>query len=158
MKLIAHRGNITGPDPLRENSLEYIDAAIELGYDVEIDIRHDPVEQKFYLGHDDPQYQVSMLWIFLRKDKLWIHTKDSSSLEVLSTSEVDFNYFWHETDKHTLTSKGFIWSYPGQPHSSNSVIVMPENSDITKFRESDEVDMSNYDCYAVCSDYVGKIK
>ena len=158
MKLIAHRGNISGPDPLKENSLEYIDAAIELGYDVEIDIRHNPTEQQLYLGHDEPQYQVSMLWLFQRKDKLWIHCKDFSSLEVLSNSDVNFNYFWHETDKHTLTSKGFIWSYPGQLYGSNSVIVMPEMSDILRFYGSDTDIVVDWDCYAVCSDYVGKIK
>lgn len=157
MKLIAHRGNINGPDSLKENSLEYIDTAIELGYDVEIDIRYNPTEQQFYLGHDDPQYQVSMLWLLRRKDKLWIHCKDFSSLRVFSESDVDFNYFWHNTDNHTLTSKGFIWSYPGQPYSSNSVIVMPENLDVLEYHKGDYI-VVDWDCYAVCSDYVGKIK
>ena len=58
MKLIAHRGNVTGPNPLRENSLEYIDDAIKLGYDVEIDVRHIEWEQQLYLGHDECQYPV----------------------------------------------------------------------------------------------------
>ena len=35
MLLIAHRGNIAGPKPERENNPLYIDADIELGYDVE---------------------------------------------------------------------------------------------------------------------------
>ena len=39
MKLIAHRGNIVGPNPLEENKLEYIEAAIAGGYDAEIDVR-----------------------------------------------------------------------------------------------------------------------
>ena len=39
MKLIAHRGNINGSEPDNENSPEYIDKCIELGFDVEIDLR-----------------------------------------------------------------------------------------------------------------------
>ena len=39
MKLIAHRGNIHGENPSEENKPEYIDAAIDKGYDVEIDVR-----------------------------------------------------------------------------------------------------------------------
>ena len=33
MKLIAHRGNISGPEPERENTMDYIEEAIQLGYD-----------------------------------------------------------------------------------------------------------------------------
>ena len=38
MKLISHRGNLNGRIPERENHPDYIDEAIEAGYDVEIDI------------------------------------------------------------------------------------------------------------------------
>ena len=34
MHLIAHRGNISGPNPKRENTPEYIEEAIEKGFDV----------------------------------------------------------------------------------------------------------------------------
>ena len=30
MKIIAHRGNLSGPDPLRENSPEYIEEALKI--------------------------------------------------------------------------------------------------------------------------------
>lgn len=160
MKLIAHRGNINGPNKSRENSLEYIDEAINLGYDVEIDIRHDSQEKKLYLGHDESQYEVSMAWLVDRKDKLWIHCKDLSSLKLFSDNQIEFNYFWHQTDDFTLTSNGYIWTYPGKPHTSNSVVVMPESSDGLKFYGNDNlVDSKDYfPFYAICSDYVGKIK
>ena len=35
----------------------------------------------------------------------------------------DFNYFWHENDRFTITSKGYLWTYPGNKYSENSVIV-----------------------------------
>ena len=39
MILIAHRGNIDGPNPEMENNPQYIDKAIDSGYNVEIDVR-----------------------------------------------------------------------------------------------------------------------
>ena len=38
MILISHRGNIDGPNEVRENSPYYIMEALEAGYDVEIDL------------------------------------------------------------------------------------------------------------------------
>jgi glycerophosphoryl diester phosphodiesterase len=64
MKLIAHRGNINGPNPLRENSIDYIEEAISEGFDVEIDLRVE--DNQCYLGHDDPQYFVKLIAIQLR--------------------------------------------------------------------------------------------
>ena len=66
MKLISHRGNLEGENPLLENSPEYIDEAIESGFDVEVDVRCE--DHQFYLGHDDPQYYVPMSWLVKRKD------------------------------------------------------------------------------------------
>lgn len=149
MKIICHRGNIDGSNPLTENSPSHIDNALNMGYDVEIDIRLDPLEKKFYLGHDDPQYYVSMLWLFQRKENLWIHCKDLNSLRVLSQSPVDFNFFWHQNDYFTLTSKKYIWTYPGQECSPNSVVVMPES-----FLGKSEIRKSlEYECYGICTDY-----
>jgi hypothetical protein len=153
MKLIAHRGNIDGPNPSKENSPEYIDFAIQLGYNVEIDVRCE--DNQFYLGHNDPQYYVPMTWLVKRKDNLWIHCKDLKSLDVFSNSPVDFNYFWHQEDDFTLTSKNYIWTYPGKPYTYKSIIVMPELfvSDIDRL-----TDLKVYNCFAICSDYIGRIK
>ena len=56
MLKIAHRGNLYGPDPERENTIEVISEALALGYDVEIDIWL--VDGKLYLGHDEPTYLI----------------------------------------------------------------------------------------------------
>jgi hypothetical protein len=128
MKIIAHRGNLTGANPLRENSIDYIEEAITEGFDVEIDLRIE--DDECYLGHDDPQYFVTMEWLKKYKDVLWIHCKNREALEKLSTSMVEFNYFWHETDCYTLTSKCIGWVYTGKIPYINSVIVMPENTDL----------------------------
>lgn len=157
MKLIAHRGNILGPNPTEENNPEYLERAISDGYDVEIDLWHK--DNLFYLGHDEPQYKVTALWLYKNKECLWIHCKNYDALEKLSNSQIDYNYFWHETDRHTLTSKGYIWSYPGQPYTLKSIIVMPDLNDLLKFYGNDRmVDMKNCDSFGICSDYIGKIK
>ena len=48
-----------------ENTPDYIDEAISLGYDVEIDIWKD--EDGFYLGHDEPTYPINLEWLVERK-------------------------------------------------------------------------------------------
>lgn len=145
MKIIAHRGNVEGPNDIKENSPDYIDNAISLGYDVEIDLRFQ--DHYFYLGHDKPEHKVSMLWLVKRKDNLWIHCKDFKSLDVLTNSPVDFNYFWHQEDNYTLTSHNIIWTYPNKQYSEKSVIVMPELSSL-KFES-----LKDINCHGICTDY-----
>lgn len=146
MKAISHRANISGPNPLLENHPDQIDKCIKLGYDVEVDVRL--INDSFYLGHDSPDYSVSLEWINERKDNLWIHCKDLNSLDKFSTEQSDLNYFWHQEDDYTLTSMGFIWTYPGKKVSnSRGVLVMPEwNGGVEN--------LNKYDCYAVCTDYI----
>jgi len=50
MRLISHRGNINGKNLERENSFPYIQEALQLGYEVEIDIW--VINNEVYLGHD----------------------------------------------------------------------------------------------------------
>jgi glycerophosphoryl diester phosphodiesterase len=128
MKIISHRGNLSGPNPLRENSVDYIEEAISEGFDVEIDLRHK--DQRFYLGHDAPQYHVPMSWLVKWKDRLWIHCKNVDVLEKLSSSSINFNYFYHESDQYTLTSKGIGWVLVGQIPFSKAIIVLPENVEL----------------------------
>ena len=75
MLLIAHRGNVSGPRTEFENNPIYIDKAIELGYDVEIDVWF--VNNKLFLGHDEPQYKIDdeatltserYIWTFPNKE------------------------------------------------------------------------------------------
>ena len=138
MKLIAHRGNINGPDPEKENSPKYIESAIQQGYDVEIDLR---VGVGFQLGHDKSQYFIDSSWLSTFKDNLWIHCKDFATLTYLTERRfVGYNYFWHH-DLATSCDFGTI-----KDVSKNSVLVDLEGVN----READ--------CYGICSDYVGNLK
>jgi hypothetical protein len=145
MILISHRGNLNGPNPERENSPGYIDEAIKAGYDVEIDIwLNDGI---LYLGHDSIQYETSLQWLENRKDKLWIHCKNIEAIEVFNFFSYDYQYFWHQEDTLTLTSKNTIWAYPGKQPIQNSIAVMPEIY-------NDNLDH----CMGVCSDYIQNYK
>ena len=75
MKLIAHKGNINGPDPSKENTPEQIEYCIKNGYDVEIDVWYD-LDGKLWLGHDKAQYEITWWWLAGLQSYLWIHCKD----------------------------------------------------------------------------------
>ena len=150
MKIIAHRANLNGPNPLRENSPEYIEEALSQGFDVEIDVCYDNKDKCFYLGHDEPQYVVSLYWLSQYRENLWVHCKN---LEALSEfSKTAFNYFWHQNDDYTLTSKNNIWSYPGKIYTNNTVIVMPE------WDNQNWYTLKDVNCYGICTDYSEKLK
>ena len=143
MRLISHRGNINGKQHSLENQPNYILKAIEQGYDVEIDIWY---TNKFMLGHDKPQYEFPFDLLEKFHTKLWIHCKNIKAITKIKHNyelNTRLNYFWHEHDTITLTSKGYIWAYPGKQPIEGSIAVMPElgNDDISQ-------------CRGVCSDFI----
>jgi len=138
MKLISHRGNLNGPNPQFENNPSRINKVIELGYDVEIDLW--VKDSNFYLGHDEPYYKIDKYWLFNRKEKLWVHLKN---LEAAETEVVNFlNYFWHESDKFTITSKGIPWCFPGV-YIKNGITVCLDRDVVPDLK-----------VMGICSDYV----
>ncbi len=143
MKLISHRGNISGPD-VDENKPSHIENAISLGYDVEVDLWL--VNDVLYLGHDNPQYEI--IYDFLLDSKLWIHCKNIEALLYLKEMNNTNNYFWHQEDDVTLTSNGFLWTYPGKHLTKYSIAVMPET------KPFDNISIS----YGICSDYIKSYK
>jgi hypothetical protein len=143
MIYISHRGNLKGRNAERENQPEYIDEAINAGFDVEIDLWF--IDGRTYLGHDEPQYEVDEHWFSARADKLWVHCKNVEGLNWIRSTIL--HYFWHENDTLTLTSKQYMWAYPGKQPIIGSIAVMPEiyNDKIKK-------------CVGICSDYVKDYK
>jgi hypothetical protein len=139
MIYISHRGYTNGIDHDLENNPQIIERLLDKNINVEIDVRF--FNNQLYLGHDEPRYKIDNE--FLSNDKLWCHAKDFHALEVLSN--IDCNYFWHQNDDYTITSKGYIWVYPGKPLLANSICVLPEefNQDFSM-------------CYGMCTDYINK--
>ena len=146
MKLISHRGNLSGPNPEQENQPEYIAEALKQGYDVEIDVWFK--DDKFMLGHDEPQYEFPFELIDQHYPKLWIHCKNIDALSKLNELDPNgskVNYFWHENDLGVLTSKSYIWS---TNLINNGILVMPELFN----KQPIETTMG------ICSDYIEKYK
>jgi hypothetical protein len=146
MILISHRGNINGKFESWENEPTYIDKAISEGYDVEIDVWF--VNNVLYLGHDKPEYGVDFRWFRDRVLHIWIHCKNIESLNYFKEINYDFNYFWHQNDDVTITSKGYFWTYPGKTLTKNSIACMPETENFQDIEKA----------YGICSDYIEKYK
>jgi len=144
MIYISHRGNLEGIDKERENSLSYIDEAIALGYEAEVDLRLN--DGRLFFGHDTPDYNVTHAWLQKRKNKLWIHVKDYKSLVWLLNSEEDYRYFCHESDKYTLTSNGYVWSHDLKNNMINKCIV-------PLISKEQVMNFTQRSFYGVCTDY-----
>lgn len=143
MLLIAHRGNLKGPNPEEENTVGYLQSALDKGYDVEVDVWY--VDGKLYLGHDEPGEEAPLG--FLRQDGVWAHAKNVFSLDYLLDTGV--HCFYHIDDPMTVTSRGFIWCFPAIYPTERSVAVMPEVFPTTN-------NLSEF--FGVCTDLVEEYK
>ncbi len=108
-----------------------------LGLECEIDIWY--INNKYYLGHDFPNYSIEEK--FLEHNKLWCHAKNIQALQKMIKNN-KIHCFWHENDKVTLTSKSYIWSFPSNKVIKDSIAVLPElyNTNISE-------------CTGICSDF-----
>lgn len=139
MKIISHRGNTQGPNKEQENHPKIISNLLNQNIDCEIDVWY--IGDKFYLGHDSPQYNIEESFLYLKG--LWCHAKNLEALYKMNIMN-NIHFFWHENDDFTLTSKNIIWTYPNKKTTSNSVIV-----DVNKnWRDN------NYNCLGVCVDWI----
>ena len=141
MYLISHRGNLNGIQKNKENDPGYINNAINKGFDVEVDVRFE--NNKFFLGHDFNQFEVNKE--FLLNEKIWCHAKTSEALSALD--EIKAHFFWHQEDDYTITSKGYIWTYPGKKLLSKSICVLPEKANYKEIN-----------CLGICSDFIERYK
>ena len=144
MILISHRGNINGINPKLENNPYYIDDTIKFGFDVEVDLWKTDIG--LFLGHDALTYEIKLDWLMDRTDKLWVHCKNIECINFLQEIE-KIHFFWHQEDTVTLTSKNYIWAYPGKQPIRNSIAVCPEI-------HNDNLDY----VLGICSDYIFKYK
>tara|TARA_R110002110_G_scaffold203787_1_gene414968 strand:- start:837 stop:1265 length:429 start_codon:yes stop_codon:yes gene_type:complete len=137
MILISHRGNTNGPNPEMENRPDYINAAANEGYDVEVDVWL--INSTWMSGHDGPCYEIGE--DLLLTSGLWCHAKNIAALERLNV--LGAHVFWHQEDDVTLTSRGFLWTYPGKYLTPHSICVMPERANY-----------ETIDCAGVCTDFI----
>jgi glycerophosphoryl diester phosphodiesterase len=160
-RIIAHRGNLLGPNEKYENTNFSIEKCISEGFDVEIDVRYEPTLDKLYLGHDNCGEELGLNFLHIHKEHLWIHCKSFEALNYFAGSS--FNYFWHENDDYTITNHGKIWAHPksytrasvskfSSEKYTNTILVLPENSIGGQLLEyPDRV-------FGVCTDYPYEVK
>ena len=120
MILISHRGNINGKQLNKENAPFYVNNALKLGFNVEIDVWW--YNNNFYLGHDKPMYKIKKE--YLQDYRLWCHAKNIEALYQMVNRNI--HCFYHQTDDVTLTSKGYLWTSPNKTLTKKSVMVLPE--------------------------------
>ena len=139
--IIAHRGNRHGPNPKDENHPTYLDKTISDAFAVEIDLWY--INKKYILGHDKPDYEISGKWLNDNKKYIWCHCKNIEALYKMSENK-HINSFFHNEDDCTLTSKGFIWTYPRNILlTKKSIAVMPERVNNWNLTNA----------YGVCTDF-----
>jgi len=138
MKIISHRGNLDGRIPKLENTPEQIDKAHLMGYDVEIDVWY--IWDKWYLGHDAPEHEITKKWLRKRRKWLWCHAKNLEAMPKMIKEKL--NCFWHENDKMTMTSKQILWCYP-DTYIKDGITVVKE-----KIFNSQEIKIKG-----ICTDY-----
>jgi len=140
----AHRGNLEGRIAERENQPDYIDEAIDAGYDVEVDLWK--VGDRIYLGHDDGQYDVTYDWLRGRKYYVLYHAKNREAFDYALRN--DFHTFWHTDEDYVITSMGHIVGYPGKISvGHNFLLSVPERA-----WPLDEI--KQYITFGLISDYV----
>ena len=141
MIMIAHRGNINGPEAVDvENTLSHITAALAEGFDVEVDIWY--VDRKWWSGHDSPMWPFPQY--LLHDNRVWCHAKNIDALYHLLRTGV--HCFFHDQDDVALTSRGYLWTYPGKQTTDKSIVVITDDSRPPE------------NCYGACSDYVAKYR
>lgn len=118
---IAHRGNYSGKNVLRENTKSYIEEAIAAGYDVEVDVWL--IGKVWHLGHDFPGEIVPIS--FLSRPHIWVHAKNLVGYVSLYNNH-KVHVFWHDKDEFVYTSKGIKWAYSGII-THDGVMVMPDS-------------------------------
>jgi hypothetical protein len=144
MFLISHRGNINGIEKNKENNPFFLDKLLEIGYNIEIDVWL--IKNQLFLGHDGPQYQIDLE--YLKNPNLWCHAKNLEALQLMIDNNI--HCFWHQEDDFTLTSKGYIWTYPNKQVCENSIIVC--------FTEKETLKYSKMNIAGICSDYLEVLK
>jgi len=149
MKLISHRGNIEGIVPNKENRPSYIDCALQLGLEVEIDIRYQ--DNNFWLGHDTTDYIIDINWLNKRSKNLWLHCKNLNAVLKLKSLYYSGQYFCHTEDPYVITSTGHIWVHDLTATLNNNCII-------PLLGKLDIVNFENKIVHAVCTDYVNFCK
>jgi len=147
MRFIAHRGNVDGVNPELENTPAYLLSAMNSDFDIEVDVWG--IDSMLWLGHDKPLTKMKDNFghfDYLGSNHIWYHCKNIEAVVICDEQgHGGTNFFFHDSDDMTLTSRGQFWTYPNKPLlSTNSICVLPELTD---------QEVPNF-IYGICSDNI----
>lgn len=160
MRIISHRGNINGPVAATENSFAAIEKALDIGFDVEIDLWY--LAGKFWLGHDQPERSLSIdnLDSWSQKGDIYVHCKNIWAAQFF-IEDYGFKFrpvfpFMHDNDQAVFLRNEKLWVHPNAVHSvdpflSKRCIAVLPNVRTAKY--DFEVDLTLEKWYGVCTDY-----
>jgi|LauGreDrversion4_2_1035121.scaffolds.fasta_scaffold02508_14 hypothetical protein len=158
MRIVSHRGNLTGPDKDKENTEPYLLEALERGFDIEFDIWY--MGSKFWLGHDVPTKSFSIdtliQWATVYQNQnFYVHCKHVWALEqMVKTKKKNIIPFFHDIDQCILLSDYTIWVHPNAINAvsvrENCIAVFPACKTI-KYDINYDVDFERF--HGICTDY-----
>jgi hypothetical protein len=142
---ILHRGLNVGPNRALENREDELRQRLDEGWEIECDVWYGD-DGLWRIGHDGPGDSIHDIEGLLRHTRSWIHCKNLAALrKCIEMGGV--HCFFHDTDTAVLTSRQYIWAYPGHiVEGEKGVCVMPERHGLTM------AEICNVG--AVCSDYL----
>lgn len=157
MLLIANRGNLFGSQPDRENTIDYLNEAMSLGYHVMADLWWH--EGSFWFGNSRPTQKIQgdgRDWLRHASNSLWLHARNPGAL--LEATDLDLNVFWRQTDQYVLTSWAYLLGFNGVPSYGNAFVhVFPQEEFLVDNQQIEKIlDWAQHD-HAFCADYVGSI-
>lgn len=158
MRIVSHRGNLTGPDKEKENTESYLIETLERGFDIEFDIWY--MGSKFWLGHDNPvkSFSIDTLlhWstVYMNQN-FYVHCKNMWALEeMVKISKRNIIPFFHDIDQCILLKDNTIWVHPNAVNSAsvreNCIAVFPACKTI-KYDINYDVDFERF--HGICTDY-----
>lgn len=143
MIFISNRGNINGINQTRENNPEYVQEAMDRGFFVMVDVWLVQNKQ-LTLGNVKPKYVTDLN--FLQNPQIIARACSPATLTYLLDNNV--HCFYCDRSNYTLTSNGYVWTWPGSPVIPRSIVFMPEwfVGDVRK--------SATFNCTGVCSNFI----
>lgn len=145
MLYISYRGIIDGNNYQDANTPSQLGKALGSGFSCMIDVWK--VDDKFYLGNDQPITEVTSK--YLQGNRWWINARNVAMQTWLPTQNIKLypNYFWFSTPTppppSTTASNGKLIVPGTVPITNNSVVFLPEINDTSLFSTV------NLKCYGV---------
>jgi len=147
--IISHRGYIEGCNQEFENNPDHLEHCFERYPWMFFEIDVWKIGNNFYLGHDEPIYNVYL--DFLYNKKFYIHAKNLNAFEFLyqnKNANIFRDMFYHDKDDITVTLSGKIWC---------NKKIWVKNSILNQVSE-ETINLYDFNYIGICTDFPLKVK